>query len=218
MRGFAKFLDWIGRFQVVQSIIQNLWAFLPIGWLIGTGWAGYVTGQPLMWIMVAVAASASFVCVALLDKIKFVIPNVGFDYINQKASKIRKISYSQVMIQLRNDAHFPMSVYLENAETSIEALIPPRTKYPGQAVLVGSQGIFFLMDARIEMQNQACRDLTGEAHFRVRYGKAGNEKYVLDVKGTLFIGMDPTGFVKGIWFNHSGNDVGSSAKALTHMP
>ena len=64
-KGLRSFIDWIGRIQTVQSILQIDFvrtALLPTLYAVMTGTAGYFGGIQLMWIMVAVAiVSASIV-------------------------------------------------------------------------------------------------------------------------------------------------------------
>jgi hypothetical protein len=107
------------------------------------------------------------------------------------------------MMQLRNDAHFPLSIILEDAESDVQDLKPPRGRFPKSPSIIGASGLFFVVDDPIDMKGHPSKNLTGNADFKIKYGYPGREKYCLDVKGSISVALEPNGSIRGIWFNHA---------------
>jgi hypothetical protein len=216
MSKFMAAIGLVGFVQTLQGIWQAVWPYLPIVWGAVTGGAGFVTGVPLMQIMVYSAAGAAFVFMAILfaslqlerknpeNKLTVVGPMVGIDYVKQKSSNAaRRIERAQWMFAIRNDAPFPISIIIESAETEIEELKPPRAKYPKSPVLLGARGLLNIMDDPIDLRGRQCGNFVGEADFTVKYGYPGKERFVLRIKGAMLAAMLANGGVTSVTLSHA---------------
>jgi hypothetical protein len=211
MRFLTKLLDWIGRFQVVQAIGQYAWGLWPLVWGIVTGGVAFSAVSHSMWTLVAASIVVACGCVTLLivslmqerknpeHKLKFVGPHLGVDFIKQRGSVTqRKIEHAQLGCQFRNDATFPISLIVEYADTELEDVTPPRTRYPKPPVSIGPGGLISTFDSRMEMNGYPCGPLSGKLDIKIRYGYPGHEKFVLHTKGLVSIAMDQRGAVTSI--------------------
>lgn len=215
-----QFIDFIGRIQVVQSIIGFIKPFIwPWVYAMLIGAAGYYTHFPLVWVLMATAMAFAGVAVGIvyadayrdrhspLNKIRYAgtITNYDLTPLNRKgrqASKagappIRTLAKTQIGVALFNSAHFPISVILENAKTEMEELEPPRSEYPRPPVLIVPGNSVFVMDDPIDMEGHPCEKLEGRMNLKIRYGLPGKEKYELNFAGRVEALMRPEGFLSG---------------------
>lgn len=226
---FIKFLDWLGRFQIIQALGHYAWAYIPALWVVLTGSAGIVGGAPLMYVMVAVTVVAAFALWAFqlfsvqkdynspLNKLKILNTVFAHDLapaeehnrqIRRGVAKTklivparpRRITKCQLGVEVLNTASFPISVIAWSAETELYGKNPPRTKYPKLPALLQPGGTVWIHDEPIEL-NAPCELLNGSINITIRYGKPGDEKYTLVHNGTVEVFMEPVGFLKGVYFH-----------------
>jgi hypothetical protein len=122
----------------------------------------------------------------------------------------RTIDLAQISVELKNNATFPISIFLELAETEIEELKPPRSKFPKDKAIIAPGDKIRMVDDRILMDDFPCQRLSGKMNMRIRYGLPGSETFSLDVEGTLLIVMEHYGFVSQLQFNPKSSTDGSS--------
>jgi hypothetical protein len=100
-----------------------------------------------------------------------------------------------------NTALFPISCFLESAETEVEGEKPPRSHFPKQGATVPPGTSMRFMDDTIEMAEFPCQRLSGKIDLLLKYGRPGNEVFELHPKGDLVIVMEHYGFVGQIQTN-----------------
>jgi hypothetical protein len=204
---WREVIDWVGRIQTIQSIANNIGFVVPVGTLAASIYAGYLYGHDWMEILFYSSGSCMFVLGIMIlfifyternnpeNKLKFVGPLIKMDLVKGKVNAAKRIAKMQAGFQIRNDSFFPISFYIQTAETTLDDKQPPRSKFPKPAVTIGPSGIYHVSDEVIDMHERLCSDMSGYEHFVVRYGKRGNEKYTLIIKGELIINMKPSGEV-----------------------
>jgi len=107
----------------------------------------------------------------------------------------RNIDKLQVGVVLKNNATFPISCILVNAETEVATTKPPRSSFPKTCSIVQSGSIFAIIDDPIDMQHLACGRLVGKLDMLVKYGLPGKEVFDLRLKGDLDIAMEDYGLI-----------------------
>lgn len=112
----------------------------------------------------------------------------------------RRIIKGQLAIELINTASFPISVFIESAETSVEGQLPGRTKYPKAPVMQQPGAIFWVHDEPIEI-DLPCGIVRGEMNLVIKYGHPGRERYTLIHKGNVEVFFEPNGFMRGLYFH-----------------
>lgn len=213
---FRTVLDWWDRAQSIHDVWNFIWPWIPIGWGFATGGAGYWTHQPVMQIMTYTAASAAFGFVALLavmvilerknpeNKLTYVAPMVGVELAKQRnQNTAKRIEKAQWWFQIRNDANFPISLIVYDAQTDVEDMQPPRVKYPKAPVYIGPRGTINVMDEPVLLNGRVAGNFTGHAEITLRYGNRGNEKYELKIAGDLQAVMMPNGSVTSVILSHT---------------
>ena len=88
---------------------------------------------------------------------------------------VRELKTGQLGVELINTATFPISMLVEFAESEIEGMTPPRTKYPKEAVVILPGVPVRACDERIELNNLKCGRIEGKLKMKVRYGLPGND-------------------------------------------
>ena len=107
----------------------------------------------------------------------------------------RTMDKGQIAIEIRNNAPYALSFYLYSAETEVDGLQPPRGRFPKNKTLLRPGHSMRVMDDPIDMENTACRRLTGKIDWQIKYGLPGKETYDLNLKAVLDIQVERFGFV-----------------------
>jgi hypothetical protein len=110
----------------------------------------------------------------------------------------RKIEKSQIGVEITNAAHFPISVLLTAASTSIGGVTPPRAVFPKGPGIVGPYNKIRVLDDAMEMDGVPCQRLSGQMDLTIKYGKPGKEKFELNPRGIVDIVMTDFGFVSSV--------------------
>lgn len=205
---FTKFLDWIGRFQVIQSVVQSEFIgtlLAPVVMSVMAAYAGLVGDVQLMWIIMATALTFMATVQGLLrlseymerksplnklvylrvsvDRGLVVPPPPSGQQTGQASIPARQLDWIQLGCDIRNVAPFPISVILVSAESEVEGMTPPRAKYPKPAITIRPGLNLTVCDERIAMKGLACGQwLTGKIDLRLKYGRPGKERFALNTK------------------------------------
>jgi hypothetical protein len=225
MGWFKSVLDWIGRFQVIQSVFGFLKPIIwPFGLAAMTGGAGILNHQPIMWVIMASALVFMAIVVSLYFGASYSIaktPNNKLRYIgtlvmhdltpenrltrraksaNNSAilTTVRAINKVQIGVQLHNIANFPISVYLKSAETTMQGKAPPRSIFPKPSVTIVPGNAVILVDDPIDVGGLACGKIEGSMDIAVKYGLPGKEIYELRFKGKVDALFLSNGFLQSI--------------------
>jgi hypothetical protein len=110
----------------------------------------------------------------------------------------RTLDKVQVGIDVTNNAHFPISLILESADTEIEGEKPPRSHFPKPPAIVPAGNTVRIVDDMIPMDEFPCQRLTGKMDMLVKYGTPGNEIFELHVTGSLDISLESYGHVNTV--------------------
>lgn len=219
---FKRFIDFIGRVQVVQSILAFLKPFVwPWVAAVLTGTVGYFGNQPLMWVLMASALSFMGVSVGFwfIDNYrqrkspvnKFLYAGTAFNYdLKPMARQARRaaatgaiqarlLDKAQIGVYMQNSAPFPISAFLETAETEIEGIKPPRSLFPRQSVTILPGNTVLMADDAIEMDSHVCEKLEGRMDLKIKYGMPDDEKHELRFRGRVEALMRPEGFLQGTY-------------------
>jgi hypothetical protein len=223
---FGGALDQIGRAQLLYTFAAY---GLPILASSTAVVAGLLEREPVMWIITA-AVLILFAGVGafyhLISVMQFITPMgklrysntmVACDLANIRPGRTKAISQAvihhrhiekmQVGVYLLNAAHFDMSAFIEEANTSMDGKTPPRATYPKPAVIIRPGQVVFMLDDAIDMQGRACSNITGRLEMTIKYGTPGREKYDLQFRGSIEVHMRNTGLMTShytIWDAESG--------------
>jgi len=113
----------------------------------------------------------------------------------------RQIEKIQLGVEIRNDATFPISVILESAESEVEGLNPPRSKYPRPATTIIPGMVVRISDEAIDMESMPCQKLTGKLDLKIKYGLPGKERFELHPKATSEIHLQSFGLITSVMTN-----------------
>jgi hypothetical protein len=98
----------------------------------------------------------------------------------------RTLKGAQVGVLLRDNATFPISCILENAETEIATLKPPRSRFPKESSTLSPGATFVITDESIDMAEVPAGKLTVKLSMLVSYGLPGKEIYDLSLRGDIY--------------------------------
>ena len=135
------------------------------------------------------------------------IPDLSPTQIDAQVS--RTLDYGQLGVEITNNATFPISCFLEFADTEIEGFRPPRSKYPKASAMIAPGEKLRFSDDRMDMEKWPCQKLSGTGHFVLRYGLQGKEQFRLELDGAVVVVMEHFGFTSQIHF---------SPKSSTSLP
>ena len=110
----------------------------------------------------------------------------------------RTLNKIQVSVSIRNDAVFPISVFLESADTEVEGQKPPRGVFPKNKALVATGNTVLMSDDAIEMDGSPCQRMAGKMYLKIKYGLQGKERFTLELKADLDIQMEPWGAILAV--------------------
>jgi hypothetical protein len=108
---------------------------------------------------------------------------------------VRHLEKGQLGVVLRNNAPFPISCILHDAQTEVATLKPPRSIFPKNASILQPGAIFVISDDTIDMGKMPCSRLAGKMDMLIKYGHPGNEIFDLTIKGDVDISMESYGLV-----------------------
>ena len=94
------------------------------------------------------------------------------------AIQARLLDKTQLGVYMHNSAPFPISVILENCETGMEGMKPPRSLFPRKPTsLIVPGNSVLIADDPIDMDSHICEKLEGFMDMKLRYGLPGKEKH-----------------------------------------
>jgi len=204
--------------------------FWPTVATVTTALSGWLGGVPLMWIVMAtaltfMAVSAGMLTASMylerknpLNKLQITKTLFNYDLVpitppnrhQERATPkrgtpavpaFRHFVHGQLGIEILNRASFPISIIVEDAQTEIEGVEPPRVKYPRPPTIIHPHTTMWVHDGRIDMKNSVCDDLDGKMDIKIKYGLPGEEQFDLTQKGTVEVFMEPFGYLKGVYFH-----------------
>jgi hypothetical protein len=219
-------LDAFGHYETASAIAKLIWPLLLAAAAVMSGVFGQV---PIMWIIMAATLTFMGAATGILNislyrerknpENKLIPRNTIFNHdlgpVHQQNRKTRQgmaktglvvpgpprhLLKGQLGVEIVNTASFPISIFIESAETSIEDKKPGRTKYPREPIIVQPSQVFWLHDDVIPL-DLPCRVINGDMKIVAKYGLPGREKYTLTYEGTVEAFFEPTGFLKGVYFH-----------------
>lgn len=217
-----KALEWLGHFGAVQTILQTEFArnlVWPAVYAVLTGTAGILGGLPLMWVLMAASVAFAATVHSLLkadeyrerrdplNKLRLAGWNIEHDLLptdrgNPGARRLNTVKFS---VEIHNEASFPISFIVENADSEIEGRHPPRKKFPEPPILVlPGSGVTYVDDPAIDMGGMECDGelKNGRIDFRFRYGLPGKERYDFHVQGRVECTFARNGRLTKQWLNY----------------
>lgn len=145
---FKSFIDWIGRFQVVQSLLAIFKpALMPGLSAILTGAAGYFGGLPLMWILMATALVFMGVIVGIFfiearanmrtpsNKLRYAGTIVNYDLQPARRHDRR----AAVAVERRAGGSQPPTLQRHLDKTQIGVSLHNSASFPISAILVSAE-------------------------------------------------------------------------------
>lgn len=190
-----------------------------------TAASGYWGQFPLMWILMATAVAFMAATQSLLrsseyrerknplNKIIFVQTAFNLDLVvdtglNRKQRRsqqpgtitlpARHIEKAQLGVELRNDATFPISMFLESADSTLMDFTPPRSHFPKPPTILYPGLVVRVVDDPIDMGGIAAQNLSGTLKMKIRYGLPGKERFEMNFNATAEIHIQPFGIITGI--------------------
>ena len=220
-------LDIAGHLETAASIKALVWPTI-LG--VSTALSGYIGHSPLMWTIMATCLTFMATAVGILaaslyqERVtvenKIALRNIVFFHdlaampkpsrpIRRaaKSEKIlvptpaRRIENGQLGVEVVNTASFPLDICVFSASTKIGSKSPPRSSFPKELIPIQPGVVTVLHDDRIENLDIPCGIITGEFEMVIKYGKPGKAKYFLHHTGTVDIFMEPSGFMRGLYFH-----------------
>jgi hypothetical protein len=204
-------LDQFGRAQTLWTIASFV---LPPGLTVAAVWSSIARNLPAPSVIetAAVVFASATLSVYLIyqlwnlvtpkHKLRYIATVVLRDLVSEQrrarratatgAITQRHLEAVQVGVQLHNVSHFPISAFVESAETQMEGLTPPREQFPRKptTILPGNQ--VFMVDGRIDMEGMASGRIEGRMDIVIRYGYPGAEDHKLHFTAgvTAFLRQD----------------------------
>ncbi|CAN0441329.1 unnamed protein product, partial [Phaeothamnion confervicola] len=107
------------------------------------------------------------------------------------AGNVTGLEMARVEINFQNSMVFPISIVVDEFDCSFEGRIPRNRSNRGLAWTIQAQGNGFFRDDRIDMTGLPTQNLQGTLRYRIRYGKPGREKFVIEDRLVLFAVYNP---------------------------
>ncbi len=195
----------VGINLIAQGITWGIIATAPFLLAIATVVAGYL--QLLPWPYILVTATFVFAATATgllrlselrarstaVNKMSFQGIALASEIDKDRNGRPKTISRAQLGVVLHNAAHFPMSYYIEEIETSFESMVNtnPDRKFRGSVVPANSSVVF--RDASIECKNIPTNKsyYDGYIKVKVRYGIPGWDKHYIEQNSNVNLAIDP---------------------------
>lgn len=117
----------------------------------------------------------------------------------------RTIDKIQIGIQLHNTANFPISLYLESADTEMEGNKPPRGIFPKPPITVFPGNVVMVIDDPIDMKQAKCEKIEGRMLMKVRYGLRGKEVNDLTFDAKIEVLIREDGYIHGNYTHWNAN-------------
>jgi hypothetical protein len=216
--GHLHLLGWLIGSEFVRT------ALLPTVISVMAAISGYMQGVPVMWIFVGTSLVFMAVTQALLrgdeyrerknplNKLTWAGTHVtaeldvaagmslfGLQQLqpNMMVPGVpRNLEKGQIAVELKNNATFPISCFLESAATELQGITPPRSQFPKAPVLIGpGSAVRLADDAIIFHKPMPCGRMAGKMDITIRYGLPGRERHQLRYVATLDIPMENWGFI-----------------------
>jgi len=181
---------------------QPIWPLFVSGLVAIAGW---LEGQSVMWIMVAVSLVFAGFSVGLLkfdellfrrkvaDKLQFSSVRLG-----KKLNNEGSVCELNLGFTLHNTATFPIEFKVESIEAHLGERFPPKRPYAQSSLVVPQGGYGWFDDHFIEIPNPPKnQSKQGSLSFSVSYGRPGHLMHKLERRLRVFVGFDENGNVTG---------------------
>jgi hypothetical protein len=113
----------------------------------------------------------------------------------------RTLDLAQVSVEVKNNATFPISCILQQSETEVAGITPPRSAFPKTPATIAAGTTSRVNDDRMQMNGLPCGRLPGKVDMLIKYGLKGKEVFELRVVADLEIVMDSSGAVMQVAAN-----------------
>lgn len=110
----------------------------------------------------------------------------------------RKLDKAQIGITLQNNASFPISCFMESAETELQGIKPPRGTFPRDTMTMLPGNKITFKDDRINMDGMECGNMSGTMDMTLKYGLPGKERLELRFRASLEIQLQSYGQVVAV--------------------
>src|SRR5580700_5291678 len=195
----------VGINLVAQGITWGVIATAPFLLALATAVTAYL--QPLPWPYIFVTGSFVFAATAhgllrlselraratAVNKLSFQGIAVASDFSKDKNGRPKIFERVQLGVVLHNSAHFPMSYYIEEIESSFEAMVNtnPDRKFRGSIVPANSMVVY--RDASIDCKKMPTNKSFYDGHIKikVRYGLPGWDKHYIEQNSNVNLIIDP---------------------------
>src|SRR6266403_1196004 len=179
---------WISRFSTAWGLLPSNIASAITGtlWVFLMAVIAYIEHTPLFWFMAAApVTAAALVTLALRlsewrdrftasDKLQFLGIDLGGEYNKDSDGKVISLRVAEVGIRLQNTAQFPISILVDELQTSLENNFPPNKPRADKGGVAVKGETKVTIDHEIDMKNDPIKlKIRGTARFKVRYGHPG---------------------------------------------
>ncbi len=110
----------------------------------------------------------------------------------------RELATGQIIVQMKNNAPFPISVALVAAETEVVGKRPPRTSFPKPPSTIPPGETAGIPDAAIQMDGIPCGRMAGKLDMLLKYGRPGKETIEMRLIADLDIVIEDFGLVSAV--------------------
>jgi hypothetical protein len=110
----------------------------------------------------------------------------------------RNIEKAQIAVELVNAATFPISCFLETADTELEGIKPPRSDFPKPKTLLLPGNKVRISDDPIDMDEHQSGPIAGKMNFIIKYGLPNKEYFEICLRANLVTQMTDFGLVTSV--------------------
>ncbi len=164
--------------------------------------AGTLQGTPIAYVIAAATFAAASMVTFLLrfdewrakrtpaNKLAWGVPQVVFDYTRDSTGEITGVEYVQIAMLLNNTATFGISYIIDEISCSLDGHINQDAKLILKGVVPPLHLQLYRQD-RIDMRGSLFKPRAeAKLKFKMRYGRAGHEKYPLDKNSIITCAFD----------------------------
>ena len=199
-----------GAIQTLTGVALQAWV-LPsisasvtgiIGWLSSVEWFYVWLGAGFMFVTTTTGLlrfDEWRTRVTARDKLTFSTVRV-----RKKLSEDGSIGAIGFGFQFRNTAIFPMQFSVQDMQTELMGVYPPKKAYDNDTIAVSPSGVCWFDDHMIELKDVSRKGKLAEGTIfvRLKYGRPENLRHTLKLKKKVFLKFDDRGDVQmGEWYD-----------------
>lgn len=194
------------RASIFGMIFGKLWEWgIPIASTLVPAITSFVfdPGMPWPYVITCMALTFAGTMTGLLafriwrytlspeHKIKVLGHRIEWNGPKNSKGEITELDIAQVTISFQNNAVFPISLIVDEFECAFEGRIPRSKSNRKTPWTIQAQGDGYFRDDKIDMTGVPTKNLQGTLRYKIRYGKQGRERFIIEDRLILFAVFNP---------------------------